>query len=161
MKFRIYWPCCCVRQGQDRSWNFGSPDWPKFVVRAWQWREVEIYKKASVPNFRGQCWTWRCPGNLVAGPGHWHGVVLGRRPDGQDVTRMGLLLFLFLVDFSLVWGLFYCYEPLPEHKYAHSESETWALVPVYFLIFLDCYFMGFSEEYPKFVIVQNACFNII
>ena len=38
-----------MRQGQDRSLNFGSPDWPKFVVRAWQWREVEIYKKRLLP----------------------------------------------------------------------------------------------------------------
>ena len=53
MKFRIYWPCCCVRQGQDRSWHFGSPDWPKFVVRAWQWREVEIYKKRLLPMIGG------------------------------------------------------------------------------------------------------------
>ena len=28
MKFGINWLCCCVRQGQDRSWNFGTPDWP-------------------------------------------------------------------------------------------------------------------------------------
>ena len=53
MKFRINWLCCCVRQGQDRSWNFGSPDWPKFVVRAWQWREVEIYKKRLLPMIGG------------------------------------------------------------------------------------------------------------
>ena len=88
MKFRIYWPCCCVRQGQDRSWNFGSPDWPKFVVRAWQWREVEIYKKRLLPMIGGSAGLGAAQGTSWAGTGHWHGVVLGRRPDGQDVTRM-------------------------------------------------------------------------
>ena len=45
----------------------------------------------------------------MAGTGHWHGVVLGRRPDGQGVTRMGSVLLLFLVNFSLVWGLFFSF----------------------------------------------------
>ena len=39
-----------MRQGLDWSWNFGSPDWPKFGVRAWQWHDVE----ASAPGDQGQ-----------------------------------------------------------------------------------------------------------
>ena len=51
-------------QGQDRSWNFGSPDWPKFVVRAWQWREVDIYKKRLLPMIGGSA-------GLGAAQGTW------------------------------------------------------------------------------------------
>ena len=54
------------------SWYLRSPNWPHFAVRAWQWHEVEIYKKRQLPVIGGS-----------VHPGYHSGVSV-RLASGQD-----------------------------------------------------------------------------
>ena len=86
-------------------------------------------------------------------------MVLWRRP---DVTRMKTVFFYFGINYPLIWVflLHFRNKQLPEKKYAHPKSETWASVRIYLAIIGMTLFVVF-EEYCKIVIVQNIFFNII
>ena len=168
MKFRIDWPCCCVRQGLDWSWNFGSPDWPKFGVRAWQWHDVE----ASAPGDQGQWYDlvvpWVGSGGLGTAERSWWLDLAtgmdwgwGRGQMAQTQPERNYNFFYFIVSsFSFDLGRFLLF--LWVITWAKVCSFTirkvgfisWLFAIFWFIVFVSC-----SEEYLNCVTVQNVCFQ--